>query len=598
MRHLGDYDLSTVIYGKFTTYQPSTGAAFTLGGTPALSVYKDNSTTQSTTGVTLTASFDSVTGLNHFAIDTSADGTFYSAGSFFDVVITTGTVDSVSVVGSVVASFTIRKDSSLKPTTAARTLDVSAGGEAGLDWANVGSPTTALALTGTTIATTQKVDVETIKTNPVVNAGTVTFPTTATLASTTNITGGTITTATNVTTVNGLAANVITAASMAADAVAEIADAVWDEARAGHVAAGSFGEGAASVQGNVTGSVGSVTGAVGSVTGAVGSVTGAVGSVTGNVGGNVTGSVGSVTGLTNATIADAVWDEAQAGHVTAGSFGEVATEVAAILVDTAEIGAAGAGLTALATQASVNTIDGIVDSILVDTAEIGAAGAGLTNINLPNQTMDIVGNITGNLSGSVGSVAANGLSASSLAADAVAEIADGVWDEALAGHAGAGSAGEALSAAGTAGDPWTTSLPGAYGAGTAGFILGTNLDVAASTLATAANLATAAGYIDTEVAAIKAKTDNLPASPAAVGSAMTLTSAYDFAKGDVAVAEAYATDGAEFTPAQALYMIWGLLAEKNIAGTTMTIKKLDGSTSAMTFTLNDATTPTAITRAT
>ena len=36
--------------------------------------------------------------------------------------------------------------------------------------------------------------------------------------------------------------------------------------------------------------------------------------------------------------------------------------------------------------------------------EIGTAGAGLTNINLPNQTMDIVGDITGNLSGSVGSL--------------------------------------------------------------------------------------------------------------------------------------------------------------------------------------------------
>ena len=47
-----------------------------------------------------------------------------------------------------------------------------------------------------------------------------------------------------------------------------------------------------------------------------------------------------------------------------------------------------------------------IDAILVDTAEIGAAGAGLTNINLPNQTMDIVGSITGNLSGSVGSVTA------------------------------------------------------------------------------------------------------------------------------------------------------------------------------------------------
>lgn len=46
---------------------------------------------------------------------------------------------------------------------------------------------------------TQKVDIETIKTNPVVNGGTVTFPTTATLASTTNITAGTITTATNLT---------------------------------------------------------------------------------------------------------------------------------------------------------------------------------------------------------------------------------------------------------------------------------------------------------------------------------------------------------------------------------------------------------------
>ena len=76
----------------------------------------------------------------------------------------------------------------LVPTTAGRKLDVSTGGEAGLDWANVGSPTTTVDLSGTTIKTTQKVDVDTIKTNPVVNAGTVTFPTSATLASTTNIT--------------------------------------------------------------------------------------------------------------------------------------------------------------------------------------------------------------------------------------------------------------------------------------------------------------------------------------------------------------------------------------------------------------------------
>jgi hypothetical protein len=37
----------------------------------------------------------------------------------------------------------------LVPTTAGRTLDVSAGGEAGIDWANIGSPTTTVNLTGT-----------------------------------------------------------------------------------------------------------------------------------------------------------------------------------------------------------------------------------------------------------------------------------------------------------------------------------------------------------------------------------------------------------------------------------------------------------------
>jgi hypothetical protein len=48
-----------------------------------------------------------------------------------------------------------------------------------------------------------------------------------------------------------------------------IADEIWDELRAGHVIGGSFGEGAASVQGNVTGSVASVTGSVSSVAGNV-----------------------------------------------------------------------------------------------------------------------------------------------------------------------------------------------------------------------------------------------------------------------------------------------------------------------------------------
>jgi hypothetical protein len=64
-----------------------------------------------------------------------------------------------------------------------------------------------------------------------------------------------------------------------------------------------------------------------------------------------------------------------------------------------------------ATASALTTHDGKLDTL---TTTVGVAGAGLTEaggdgdhltaINLPNQTMDIVGNITGNLSGSVGSV--------------------------------------------------------------------------------------------------------------------------------------------------------------------------------------------------
>lgn len=64
------------------------------------------------------------------------------------------------------------------------------------------------------------------------------------------------------------------------------------------------------------------------------------------------------------------------------------------------------------------------------------------------------------------------------------------------------------------------------------------------------------------------------------------------------VTQDYAADGAEFTPAQALYMIWSFLTEKAGSGTTVTCKKLNGSTTSMTFTLDSATQPTSLTRAT
>ena len=158
MQYLGDFNTGSTVRGAFNT-RKADGTPITLAGTPALSVYKDGSTTETTTGVTLTVDFDSRTGHHLFAIDTS--DAFYASGSDFRVVITTGTVDSISVVGAQVGSFSLFNRSALRPTTAGRTLDVSSGGEAGIDFANIGSPTTTVNLSGTTIKTATDVETDT-----------------------------------------------------------------------------------------------------------------------------------------------------------------------------------------------------------------------------------------------------------------------------------------------------------------------------------------------------------------------------------------------------------------------------------------------------
>lgn len=62
--------------------------------------------------------------------------------------------------------------------------------------------------------------------------------------------------------------------------------------------------------------------------------------------------------------------------------------------------------------------------------------------------------------------------------------------------------------------------------------------------------------------------------------------------------EGYNADGSAPTLEQALMGILQSVTEFSISGTTITVKKLDGSTVAMTFTLDDATNPTSRTRAT
>jgi hypothetical protein len=103
--------------------------------------------------------------------------------------------------------------------------------------------------------------------------------------------------ASGVLTATAIAADAITAAKVAADVGAEIADAVWDEQRSGHTAGGSFGEGV-----NVAAMVN--------------------GAITANALAADTITAAKVAADVGAEIADAVWDEAASGHVTAGSFGQ------------------------------------------------------------------------------------------------------------------------------------------------------------------------------------------------------------------------------------------------------------------------------------
>lgn len=156
MSYAGDIRLGDTIDVKFTTRSFTTGAPTTLAGTPVVSAYPGNSTTQLTAGITLTVDFDTVTGLHNVRV-VATSGNGYATATNYYLVITTGTVGGVSVVGEVIGSFSIEARSAVMPTTAARTLDVTATGAAGIDWANVENPTTALNLSATNIDVDQVV---------------------------------------------------------------------------------------------------------------------------------------------------------------------------------------------------------------------------------------------------------------------------------------------------------------------------------------------------------------------------------------------------------------------------------------------------------
>lgn len=149
--YLGDFIAGQIVHFMWST-NGANGASITRATNGTVSVYKGTSTTQSIAGITDTEDFDTLTGIHHCAIETDADGAFYDAGSNFIVVLSGATIDG-QIVNAVLAHFSIQNRAALRATVAGRTLDVTATGASGVDWANVQNPTTTVGLSGTTVGT-------------------------------------------------------------------------------------------------------------------------------------------------------------------------------------------------------------------------------------------------------------------------------------------------------------------------------------------------------------------------------------------------------------------------------------------------------------
>lgn len=105
MTHLGDFIAGQTVRVWWNT-NAIAGESITRATNGTVSVYKDGSTTQSTAGVTDTEDFDGLTGVHQVAVDTSADGAFYSSGSDFAVVLSAATIDG-KTINAVLAQFSI-----------------------------------------------------------------------------------------------------------------------------------------------------------------------------------------------------------------------------------------------------------------------------------------------------------------------------------------------------------------------------------------------------------------------------------------------------------------------------------------------------------
>lgn len=422
-------------------------------------------------------------------------------------------------------------------------------------------------------------DLQTIKTQTVTCSGGVTVPA-ATLASTTNITAGTITTvtttatATNVTTVNGLAAGVITAASIAADAItaAKIADGAIDTA--------TFASGTTLPRVTLVDTLTTYTGntpQTGDSFARLGAPAGA--SVSADVAAVKTDTGNLVTRVT-ATLFSGVTSLAQWLGLLAGK----------------QTGNSTARTELRATGAGSGTFDETTDSTEAIRDRGDAAWTTSTGFSTLTQA-DVraaVGLASANLDTQLAAIQAD---TDNLQTRIPAALVSGRMDASV----GAYQTGLTPLQPTTAGRTIDVSATGEAGLdfdnvkdASSSHTL-TNIRIPNVTLTDAVTTYTG-NTVQTgdAFARLGAPTGASIAADIQTRSAPGTAQTVDFT---VQVAEGFSTAGAVPTLAQMLHEIRQGTLEFGVVGTTLTVRKKDASTAAMTFTLNDATTPTNRTRA-
>ncbi len=265
------------------------------------------------------------------------------------------------------------------------------------------------------------------------------------------------------------------------------------------------------------------------------------------------------------------------------------SNVGAILVDTAEIGAAGAGLTAVPWN---STWDPEVQSECADAlvaydpatgAEIAALNdlsAAEVNTEVDTALSDYDGPTNTEMTAAFTEIKGATWSSATDTLEALRDRGDAAWTTAtgFATHAAADvwSVATRLLTAGT-------NIVLAKGVGVTGFN-----DLSAAQVNTEADTALA-DYDGPTHAELISETNDVQTDIAALNdpSAATIASAVL----TTTMTESYAANGAAPTLAQAQFAIHQMLMQFGISGTSITVRKLDNAATAFVVTLDDGTSP-------